>query len=337
MTRWFDATDPRDKVFALVGLTSDLDKSFVDYSKSYEDVMKELNIMLLDGGIEPTMGSVFDIWSLLTREEDEEITEPSWVVDLFKARYSMSTAMVTGYPSMEPEIERKPEIHFPTEDGDESLHVCGTVFDTITQTAPFPKFMSEVELRNTNDLQNISSYREWILRVGALMQRPDDTDTDGIYRATGESHYEAFWRTLCCNRTSFSAYDPPEDGSGYDAYLAHLRVLELQLGYEHTKSKAWYLGIATAFSSSLSYCFRRRNWFLRFAVPLAVPLLAHMYNIAWSKNWAVLQGQLQSHQRDFESMHMQWIQGRQFAITKMGLIGLVPISARNTVCVKKTW
>lgn len=119
MTRWFDATDPRDKVFALVSLTNDIDKSFVDYSKSYEDVMKVLNIMLLDGRIEPTMGSVFDIWSLLTREEDEEITEPSWVVDLFKARYSMCTAMVTGYPSIEPKIERKPEIHFPTKDGDE--------------------------------------------------------------------------------------------------------------------------------------------------------------------------------------------------------------------------
>ena len=160
------------------------------------------------------------------------------------------------------------------------------------------------------------------------MQRPDDTDTDGIYRATGESHYEAFWRTLCCNRTSFSAFDPPKDGSGYDAYLAHLRVLELQLGYEHTKSKAWYLGIATAFSSSLSYCFRRRSWFLRFAVPLAIPLLTHLFNVAWSRNWAVLQGQLQSHQRDFESMHMQWMQGRQFAITKQSLIGLVPIAAR---------
>ncbi|KAI4941266.1 hypothetical protein J4E91_010843 [Alternaria rosae] len=119
MTSRFDATDPRDKVFALVGLTSDIEKSFVDYSKSNEDVMKELNLMLLDGRIEATMGSVLDIWSLLTREEDNEITEPSWVVDLFKIQDSMYTPMMTGYPSTSPEIERKPEIHFPTEDGNE--------------------------------------------------------------------------------------------------------------------------------------------------------------------------------------------------------------------------
>lgn len=119
MTSRFDATDPRDKVFALVGLTGDIEKSFVDYSKSNEDVMKELNLMLLDGRIEATMGSVLDIWSLLTREEDDEITEPSWVVDLFKIQDSMYTPMMTGYPSTSPEIERKPEIHFPTEDGNE--------------------------------------------------------------------------------------------------------------------------------------------------------------------------------------------------------------------------
>lgn len=160
------------------------------------------------------------------------------------------------------------------------------------------------------------------------MQRPDSTDTNGIYRHTGESHYEAFWRTLCCNRTSFSAFDPPEDGSGFDAYLAHLRVIGLQRGYGHTIRKACYLAIATAFSSALTYFLRRRNWFLRFAVPLAVPLLTHTYNIAWSRSWAVLQGQLQSQQRDFESMHMQWMQGRQFGITKLGFIGLVPIAAR---------
>ena len=39
-TRCFEATDRRDKIFALVSLTSDIDRSFVDYSKSYEEVIK---------------------------------------------------------------------------------------------------------------------------------------------------------------------------------------------------------------------------------------------------------------------------------------------------------
>jgi hypothetical protein len=118
MTRWFDATDRRDRIFALVGLTNDIDRSFVDYSKSYDDVIKELNLMLLDGRIEPTMGSVLDVWSYIAREEDDEITEPSWVVDLFKKQDSMLTPMMTAYPSSNSDIERKPEIQFPEEDGE---------------------------------------------------------------------------------------------------------------------------------------------------------------------------------------------------------------------------
>ena len=117
--RLFDAADRRDKVFALVGLTSDIDKSFVDYSKSYEDVTRDLNSMLLEGRIEPTTGSVLDVWSLITREENDEIAEPSWVVDILKPRNSKSTnaSVMTFYPSREPHIVRKTELQFSGEHG----------------------------------------------------------------------------------------------------------------------------------------------------------------------------------------------------------------------------
>jgi hypothetical protein len=115
MTRWFYATDRRDKIFALVGLTSDIDKSFVDYSKSYQNVVKELNCMLLDGRIEPKMGCVLDVWSLITRNEGD-ITQPSWVADLSMS--SAYTAMMTAYPSMKV-IERTPEIEFLDREGRE--------------------------------------------------------------------------------------------------------------------------------------------------------------------------------------------------------------------------
>lgn len=122
-THWFDATDQRDRIFALVGLTSDLDKSFVDYSKSIEDVMRELSIILLDGRIEPTTGSVLDIWSSLTRKENDDITEPSWVVDFLKVQDTMHWPMMLGYPSIKPEINRKPEVLFSKGHRDE---VCST-------------------------------------------------------------------------------------------------------------------------------------------------------------------------------------------------------------------
>jgi len=119
-THLFDAADPRDKVFALVGLANDIDKSFVDYSKSYDDVMRDLNLMLLEGRIEPTMGSVLDVWSSITREEDDKIAQPSWVVDIFKPQSFeyMYTPLVNFYPSREPHVVRKPELQFSEEAGE---------------------------------------------------------------------------------------------------------------------------------------------------------------------------------------------------------------------------
>ena len=119
-THLFDAADPRDKVFALVGLANDIDKSFVDYSKSYDDVMRDLNLMFLEGRIEPTMGSVLDVWSSITREEDDEIAQPSWVVDIFKLQSIeyMYTPLVNFYPSREPHVVRKPELQFSEEAGE---------------------------------------------------------------------------------------------------------------------------------------------------------------------------------------------------------------------------
>jgi len=115
----FDAADRRDKIFALVGLASDIDESFVDYSKTYKDVMKDLNIMLLEGKIEPTMGSVLDVWSSITRKEDDEIAEPSWVADIFEPQSceGLYTPIMDVYPSNEPLIERKPELRFLEVDG----------------------------------------------------------------------------------------------------------------------------------------------------------------------------------------------------------------------------
>lgn len=119
MTRWFDATDRRDKIFALVRLTNDIDRSFVDYSRSYEEVIKELNLMFLDGRI-GSMGCVLDIWSFITRAEEEDITQPSWVVDLLKVLESKYTAMMTAYATYEKSmIERTPELQFVERDGKE--------------------------------------------------------------------------------------------------------------------------------------------------------------------------------------------------------------------------
>jgi hypothetical protein len=36
----------------------------------------------------------------------------------------------------------------------------------------------------------------------------------------------------------------------------------------------------------------------------------------------------QTKQRDFEAMHLQWMQGRQFGVTGLGMIGMLPNAAK---------
>lgn len=111
-TRYFDATDSRDKIFALVGLASDIGEEFINYSKSYDDVIRELSHMFLDGRIETTSGSVFELWSCVTRDEDDDLFGPSWVVDWLKLRNSPYTPLMSQFQSECPAIHREPDIHF---------------------------------------------------------------------------------------------------------------------------------------------------------------------------------------------------------------------------------
>ena len=181
---------------------------------------------------------------------------------------------------------------------------------------------------DANDLHNISTYTEWLTRVQALLvtQRLDLTDTDGIYQPTGESHYDAFWRTLCCNRAFSKGSEPPTAENGYDRYLAYLIATEISIVFG--KAKPWILGITTTFSPALAYCFRRKNWFLRYALPLAIPSFALLCNIAWGKKWAAHYEQMKIDQQDFTTAHVGFKQGRQFSVTKLGLMGLIPVAAR---------
>lgn len=123
-TRCFDATDPRDKIFALVGLADDVETGFVDYEKSYEEVITELSRMTLDGTIGGTAKNecVLNIWSCITRaDEDEESTRPSWVVDWLALKDSLYTPFMSQYPSEPPVINKKPEIEFTKDESGQDV------------------------------------------------------------------------------------------------------------------------------------------------------------------------------------------------------------------------
>lgn len=120
----FDATDPRDKIFALVGLASDIDEDFVDYSKSYQQIIEDLSYQLLNGAIGIKKSSPLDIWSCINLTGVEELIGPSWVVDWSKLQYSLYRPLMAQYASEQPVIARVPEIHFSKEDQKEVSKLC---------------------------------------------------------------------------------------------------------------------------------------------------------------------------------------------------------------------
>lgn len=170
------------------------------------------------------------------------------------------------------------------------------------------------------------------------------TGATPVYSFTGEALHEAFWRTLCCNRSSSNTQHPPADDSSYRAWrkLFQLQTArhKLELTFRRVckigKISSW--GISCLSISVLTYCFRR-NKFLFCAVPFALPSMIQFTNTAWDvclrtllvklHNDHVQQtSQTQIDQRDFENSFSLWTQGRQFGISAQGLIGWVPLAAR---------
>jgi hypothetical protein len=73
-TKKFEASDPRDRIFALVGLVQDVDDSFIDYSKSLRQVLLEIAKLALQNNLEISL----DLLSFATMSSQSE-TLPSWV------------------------------------------------------------------------------------------------------------------------------------------------------------------------------------------------------------------------------------------------------------------
>ena len=170
------------------------------------------------------------------------------------------------------------------------------------------------------------------------------TNSEGIYRASGESLYDAFWRTLCCNRSAEQPKQPPTDDSSYRAWRLLLALHEERLNVETNVRRTLMIRknisyfVTAAIGIGLTYRLRRHK-FLLAAIPLPFPWLTRYVGSVWDAALQILirklrtnymqhSTQVQIEQRDFEHNHSQLTQGRQFALTQRGRMGWVPVAAR---------
>lgn len=111
-TRNFEATDPRDKFFALVGIASDMEEEFIDYSKDVGQIVTELSRRFLTGKL-ACLTNPLDILSFISRLNGEGEHLPSWVTDwMLLGISSLYTPLAGAYPSEAPYIQGNPILEF---------------------------------------------------------------------------------------------------------------------------------------------------------------------------------------------------------------------------------
>jgi hypothetical protein len=189
--------------------------------------------------------------------------------------------------------------------------------------------------------EHIAATAAWHSRITDLLVL---TEEGAMYPPTDTTLYDAFWRTLCCNRSSIDLDLPPSSDASYLAWLRLLDILQHQSTIDASYRRAnrvqkrWFWVLYPLATAGLTYRLRH-NKLVAMAITMSVPLAIRWFNKTWDLGLRILLHDLysasQPHSnpaqiaaRDFEASFSEWTQGRQFAITHGGLMGWVPLAAR---------
>ena len=203
MTWGFRATNPRDKIYALLGIArKDSHNITADYSKSVPEVFIEFARTFMDGAPnEPIQESptghskVFGPLEGLSFIQDAVASDikpslPSWVPDfssclVMPRLWTWSTPFTAG-GTVEPKI-------YTSEDPSQ-LRLQGIWYDEIAR-------VESRECHSCQQRHSIPTPREFF----NIIQHLDTT-----YAATGEDRIEAMWRTMMANQLDHNK-GPPGD------------------------------------------------------------------------------------------------------------------------------
>ncbi|RGP69880.1 heterokaryon incompatibility [Fusarium longipes] len=220
------ATDPLDKVFALIGISEESDdmrlKSLIDYDRPYQEVLLDLSNYLLDTG---QALAALDLGGL--RQGDRSSGLPSWAVDWCTARVVASLNPIFS-PS---EIRYHASGNRPSRarrgSSRREMVVGGQHVDQIARLAPLPIGLSSsrpFELLTKNyPGQALSLARQHV-------QDPYP------HLMSGQSLEEAVWRTLLGDKTHSARPAPASCGYSIRTLTELMRTLGEHVGMENLLS-----------------------------------------------------------------------------------------------------
>jgi hypothetical protein len=123
----FEATDPRDKVFALVGLAKDVDPSLIDYTKSTEEILITLALHILNQpGVDPSDLSGLEMLSFapaIPTPFGAPFEIPSWV-PCWTSNDHDYFPLAQLYPTLEQNSQESPRLIADAQNVRELLLLC---------------------------------------------------------------------------------------------------------------------------------------------------------------------------------------------------------------------
>lgn len=255
MSHKLDATEMRDKVFALLGLVSDEDRAVIrpDYKRPLRDILIDVTLQSIK-----SEGLMFLNFVEPEDMKPPDLKLPSWVPYLFGGH---STQNLVGYkPPFEANsggdyntwaklfrdsevIASNPTSELSQDRENAFMFLDGIQVDEVTFADPMPHVP---EYRGPDDLvaakikakrvrATIDTIREWEMR--ALQESPEPAN--GCYDALG-GRKEAFWRTLACDGSATRVRRlSPDCGHRFSAFMGRCPPLGREVVVDETLQDDW--------------------------------------------------------------------------------------------------
>ena len=212
LTRQYMATDPRDKVFALMGLVLDRESIGleIDYRLSAEEVYLSMAVHSLEKLKDLELLANAGITS---KPENSKL--PSWVPDWTDRnghRSNIASTASTKTVNRSASGESQPILSISSDR--KILRIRGAVIDTITQLETSMLFGEGVYQLDSDSLRRES---RWNVRCKACFESYVAFAEHAYRFPESQTGEEALWRTLCCDLTSAIPVEraPEEYGIGY--------------------------------------------------------------------------------------------------------------------------
>lgn len=230
MAQGSQATDPRDKVYGLLGLARDTGSQVkVDYSRSFQEIYKDTAKLLI------RMGYGLDLLANAAEcADDSDSGLPSWVPNWFIRNHDRNLVPlnpISVFPQYRAGGNTPSRVVLRDKD---QLYIQGKVVDEVTAVTPVFRTQDPAAPR----LLQFEKLSAWVQTAKELQRKFTPSNTD----ENEKENTSRLWRTLIANRiTSDNAPPEVEVYQYFEEFLDFARASKtLRELPDHARS-AWYM------------------------------------------------------------------------------------------------